>query len=192
MELNVLVHCVQGVSRSVAIITGYIMKQRCLDFASAYKIVCEQYPRANMADNFQEQLQSYGTIYAWNMNQNTQAHRLFRAKHRLTVDSCDPEGASYRFLCRKCRQCLFLDIHCIGSSHENYRLEAMAWMNNQIDACTEGPLLCPGCNSKIGHFNWCGLMGEFKVPGFLITGSRVDRMPLTCSYKGDGFPKTKF
>jgi dual specificity phosphatase 12 len=189
---NVLVHCAQGVSRSVTIITGYIMKQQCLDFTSAYDQVCSRYPVANMADNFREQLRSYGTLYGWDMNQNTQAHRLFRAKHRLKTDTTSPEVASHRFLCRKCRQSLFLDIHCVGSSHENYRIEAMAWMSDQIDSCTDGPLMCPRCSTKLGNFNWCGLMGEYDFPGFLITASKVDRMPLTCSFKGDGSPKTKF
>ena len=168
------------------------MRERRLEFGSAYRLVRERYPLANIADNFREQLHAYGTIYGWSMKANTQAHRLFRAKHRLCVDPVVPEEASFRFLCRKCRQCLFLDIHCVGISSDNYRVECLQWMSDQVDASNDGSLVCSRCESKIGHFNWCGLMGDYGNPGFIMTGSKLDRMPMSSAYKGDGFPKTKF
>ena len=194
---NVLVHCTQGVSRSAAIVAGFIMKSQQMDFDNAYKQLRAAYPQANMADNFKEQLRQYGSIFQWSMLLNTQPHRLYRTKERITFSSSllqvrSSDQARHRFLCRKCRFALFLDDHIIPSTCENHRVECMEWMDSQTSNSTSGSLNCPSCQSKLGQFNWQGLLGEYDIPGFVVTKSKVDKMPLSSSFKGEGFPKTKY
>jgi dual specificity phosphatase 12 len=193
--MRVLVHCVQGVSRSVSLVTGYLMKRDFLTFASAYSQVCERYPQANAADNFRQQLTDFAEVFGWNMHLNTAKHRLYRTRKRIPktaqVDSKPPE-ACFRFLCRKCRHCLFLDVNSLDEEEGNIRVDCMEWMAPQVDEGTDGPLVCPNCSTKIGHFNWCGMLGDYGTPGFMVTASRVDKMPMSSGYKGDGFPNTRF
>ena len=190
---KVLIHCVQGVSRSVAIITGFLMKRDRLTFDEAYEIIVHAYPEARIADNFAQQLRDYASIYLWDMGLNSQPHRLFRMKNAISGDKqCDVTSVKSRFLCRKCRFSLFLDVHVIPDSGENHRIECMDWMKQQVDGSLKGPLCCPGCSAKLGEFNWMGLMGEYNDPAFMITRSKVDEMPLTTSFKGEEFPKTRY
>lgn len=191
----VLVHCVQGVSRSVAIIAGYIMKRSSLSFTEAYASLCAKYPSANIADNFRVQLTDYASLYGWDMSLKTLAHRRYRTRNRIQAshDCESPDAVSeYRFTCRKCRRSLFLDDQCIEEDHGNYKIECMEWMSLQVDAGTEGPLVCPSCGQKVGHFNWCGMLGDFDNPVFAVTGSKVDKMPVSCGFKGEAFPKTRY
>lgn len=189
---NVLVHCVNGVSRSVAIVVGYLMKLRYLPFENAYATIKEGYREANMAENFQEQLRDYGASLQWDMNLNTQTHRMYRAKHRIAGNGNVVPG-SFRYLCRKCRESLFLDSQTlVDSTSGNLRVECMQWMAPQVDEQAQGPLACPRCGSKLGQFSWMGLLGDYGTPAFMITGSRVDKMPLESNFKGDAFPKTRF
>lgn len=192
---GVLVHCVQGVSRSVAILTGYLMKVKSMQFEEAYARVCQKYHAANTADNFRAQLIDYGLLYQWNMSLNTRSHRLYRTRNRIALNrnsDTDKAIADSRFTCRKCRRSLFLDYQCLEERSSNYKIECMEWMGAQVDASNDGPLACPGCGSKIGHFNWCGMLGDYENPAFVITGSKVDKMPVSCGYKGEAFPKTRY
>jgi dual specificity phosphatase 12 len=191
-ERNVLVHCTQGVSRSVALIVGYIMRAEKLDFTSAYDRVKTSYPRANMAENFQEQLRLYGSKFAWDMRTDSQAHRLYRARAGMKMNSdmsCHPSPtASSRYLCRKCKQCLCMDMHVLESTLHTtgatLPIECMAWMRDIVSE-KKGDLKCPGCATKVGAFDWGG-------PQFTLTRSKIDEMPLHCRFTGEGFPKTLF
>jgi dual specificity phosphatase 12 len=197
---NVLVHCVHGVSRSVAIVTAYLMKKEQLGFEEAYSRIKSVYPTGNMAENFKEQLRLFGDLFRWNMGLNTQVHRLYRARARLTVKesstSHDVQSPQFRYTCRKCRCSLFLDTQTVqdakSSSSGNSSIECMQWMEN-VDSAVKGPLNCPGCGVKIGHYSWMGLTSEHNEPAFMITDSKVDRMPIQSSFKkGEAFPKTRF
>lgn len=53
---GVLVHCFQGKSRSVCVVTGYLMSRRQMSFADATAIVREARPRAQMNLGFAAQL----------------------------------------------------------------------------------------------------------------------------------------
>ena len=189
-----LVHCVQGVSRSVALTTAYIMKTQALDFESAYSVVKTAYPQANIADNFRTQLRDYGEVFGWDMSLHTQAHRLYRSKHRIAriCEGEESSGSHFRYLCGKCRESLFLDCHVVLPVTSNYRIECMQWMSPDVDGAVEGLLVCPRCKAKIGHFNWSGLLGDHDIPGFMITKSKVDQMSITSGFKGVEFPKSRF
>ena len=191
---NVLVHCVQGVSRSVAFVTGFVMKRQRIAFTDAYRAVLLAYPEGNMAENFKDQLTAYGALFQWDMNLNTQAHRIYRAKNRFTFSEGQAvdDVPQFRYTCRKCRESLFLDTQCVSDASNNLRIECMRWMEAQVDAGTAGSVLCPRCGTKLGQFNWSGLAGDYEMPGFMITASKVDRMPLSCSFKGEPFPQTRY
>jgi protein-tyrosine phosphatase len=186
-EQNVLVHCTQGVSRSVALTVGYIMRAEKLEFITAYNRVKTAYPRANIAENFQEQLCLYGSQFSWDMRTDSQAHRLYRARAgimmKVETSSHPSLSASSRYLCRKCKQCLCMNIHVLEAS-ATLAIECMAWMRD-IVSDKKGDLKCPGCATKVGAFDWGG-------PQFTLTRSKIDEMPLHCRFTGEGFPKTLF
>ena len=190
---NVLVHCVCGVSRSVALTTAFIMKTQSLSFDEAYEYVQSRYKMANMAWNFQEQLRRYGSEFKWDMRLNTQLHRLYRTTHRLAIEGCQNpiDEPACRYICKKCRHCLFLDIHVLSAgSAENHHIECMHWMSDNSER--KGQITCPGCGAKLGHFDWAGVLGDFTAPGFIVTASKVDCMPLTSAFRGDPFPRTRY
>lgn len=188
----VLVHCVQGVSRSVALVTAFIMRLNASPFSLTYSAVKEQYPEANIADNFKQQLEEYGSALQWDMSLNTQAHRLFRSKYDMSRPGIAVEIPRLRYLCRKCRTCLFLDIHMIHVPCDNYQVECMHWMKDQVCRDSRGALNCPKCASKVGQFSWAGIGNNFDLPGFVITKSKVDEMPLNAKHAGDSFPSTLY
>ncbi len=191
---NVYVHCVAGVSRSVALVTGYIMKDRNTSLHEAYGLVKSKYPRADSGENFMEQLELYADRFTWDMTLNTQTHRLYRSQIGMfvseKVDDSGMASATCRYICKKCKQCLFLDSHVVQETETtrplsaNVSVECMQWMKDQVIE-HKGHITCVGCSCKLGSYDWTG-------PHFVITKSKVDQMPLHCRFKGDEFPKTLF
>ncbi|KAH3756254.1 dual specificity protein phosphatase 1 [Pelomyxa schiedti] len=57
---NVLVHCVYGISRSASIVIAYVMSTRCLDFATAFRMVHRCRPIICPNVGFRHQLINYG------------------------------------------------------------------------------------------------------------------------------------
>ncbi|KAH3767210.1 dual specificity protein phosphatase 1 [Pelomyxa schiedti] len=57
---NVLVHCVMGVSRSASIVIAYLMYTRCVDFATAFRMVHRARPIICPNIGFRHQLIAYG------------------------------------------------------------------------------------------------------------------------------------
>lgn len=56
-------------------------------------------------------------------------------------------------------------------------LEPVDWMSSAIVGNVQGKLYCPGCNAKLGAFNWAGITNEsglWVTPGFQIHCNRVD------------------
>lgn len=57
-------------------------------------------------------------------------------------------------------------------------IEPMAWMGEAIRE-VEGKVMCPGCNCKLGAFNWYGMQcscGNWCSPGFSVARKVVDEM----------------
>lgn len=193
-EVGVLIHCAQGVSRCVAILTGYIMKTERIPFGDAYLKIERSYPRARIADNFRDQLIRYGTEFEWDMNGDPIGHRIYRTQNRIERTIESGSSGNFRFICRNCRYCLFRDLNDISCKFaQNIFIECMQWIpEGQI----EGSLLCPGCQKKVGQFSWSGIPCKcelgYHAPAFVITSSKVDKMPLSISYRGNGEPKTKY
>ena len=179
-----LVHCMHGVSRSVAICTGYIMRLEKISFAEAYEKVRASYPRANISDSFKAELEQFGCEFKWNMKLDTQPHRLYWQSRNSKVDSKGDAIASVKYDCRMCRHTLFHDIHVMKDVCHNscsiYPVERMAWMIEGTEEST-GKVICYNCKTKIGHYSWPGLKcpcGRWHSPAFFIQKVRVDNRSL--------------
>jgi dual specificity phosphatase 12 len=72
-----LVHCMHGVSRSVAVCTAYLMKTEKINFSDAYEKIKETYPKAAISENFQVELERFGGEFKWNMRLDSQPHRMY-------------------------------------------------------------------------------------------------------------------
>ncbi|ESQ55593.1 hypothetical protein EUTSA_v10027467mg [Eutrema salsugineum] len=56
-------------------------------------------------------------------------------------------------------------------------VEPMSWMNGVEDGVSQGKLMCPNCNARLGSFDWSGSYcsyGSKIVPAFQFQLSRVD------------------
>eukprot|EP00890_Picochlorum_soloecismus_P003791 jgi/Picsp_1/4412/NSC_01918-R1_dual specificity protein phosphatase 12-like len=65
-------------------------------------------------------------------------------------------------------------------------VEPLRWMNGITDS-TQGKLYCPGCNARLGSFNWSGLQNQesqWITPGFQLHASKLDKTTL----RRDGEP----
>lgn len=51
---TVLVHCVSGISRSSAVVVGYLMKSRNIDYGEAYKYLQSLRPEAKIVPYFED------------------------------------------------------------------------------------------------------------------------------------------
>ncbi|XP_054858990.1 dual specificity protein phosphatase 12 isoform X1 [Eublepharis macularius] len=119
----VLVRCHSGVSRSVAVVTAYLMKANHLPFEEAYAFVRALRPEAKMNEGFEWQLKLYekmgcevdvtSSIYKqYCLQKVTEKYPELRNLPRdvFAVDpSTIPQAPSYEALykCRKCRRLLF-------------------------------------------------------------------------------------
>ena len=56
---NILVHCMAGVSRSVSMVTYFLMKKYFVDFETAIKIIKDKRPIVNPNSSFKLQLKHY-------------------------------------------------------------------------------------------------------------------------------------
>uniref|UniRef100_A0A7S3QUC6 protein-tyrosine-phosphatase n=1 Tax=Dunaliella tertiolecta TaxID=3047 RepID=A0A7S3QUC6_DUNTE len=58
-------------------------------------------------------------------------------------------------------------------------VEPIAWMAESVVGAIQGKLYCPGCNSRMGSFNWSGISnerGQWVVPAFQLHMSKLDVM----------------
>lgn len=156
----VLVHCHAGVSRSVAVVTAFIMKTEQLTFEKAYENLQTIKPEAKMNEGFEWQLKLYEA-----MGQEVQTSSAVYKQYRLQkvtekypelrnlpreLFAVDPTTVSQGlkddilYKCRKCRRSLFrhssiLD-HSEGSgpiafAHKRTALSSVLTTGNQAQ-CT--------------------------------------------------------
>ena len=62
-ENNILVHCLQGKSRSVSVVIFYLMKEKGWDYDTCIKFIQERRPNANPNSGYVSQLKDYFDKY---------------------------------------------------------------------------------------------------------------------------------
>ena len=75
---KVLVHCIEGVSRSVSVVIGYLIITRRMDYATAYRLVRKQRRIASPHPKFIAQLMQLCEILG-----STKTHSCFFSKERM-------------------------------------------------------------------------------------------------------------
>lgn len=90
----VLIHCAQGVSRSVTVIIAYLMYKYKLKYAQALHAVKRKVPEAEPNDGFKEQLKLYQEMEC-EVLLNNELYKQFLIDNSLRLD---PTGASLRNL----------------------------------------------------------------------------------------------
>ncbi|MEJ1270331.1 dual specificity protein phosphatase 12 isoform X1 [Cricetulus griseus] len=119
----VLVHCHAGVSRSVAVVTAFIMKTEQLPFEKAYENLQTVKPEAKMNEGFEWQLKLYETM-GYEVDPSSAIYKQYRLQ-KVTekypelrnlpqeLFAVDPTTISQGlkddilYKCRKCRRSLF-------------------------------------------------------------------------------------
>lgn len=128
----VLVHCSQGVSRSVTVVVAYLMKKYNLTLEQAMHAVTRKVPEAQPNDGFMEQLKLYKEMDL-KVDSSNDLYREFVINNQLSLD---PTGATlrdmdlfkpklqqqlleadknYELRCKRCRQVL-----AVGGQIENH------------------------------------------------------------------------
>ena len=67
---GILVHCLQGISRSSTIVISYLMKKSKMRFEDALKFVLEKRKETKPNSNFINQLKNYDKFLFGNENEN--------------------------------------------------------------------------------------------------------------------------
>lgn len=82
-KINLIIHCVAGLSRSPAILIGYLMKQNKLGYEQAFELVRKKRDRVCCNEGFKRQLQIWGEMHCC-LNIN---YRPFRLQQLITLTS---------------------------------------------------------------------------------------------------------
>ncbi|XP_015309949.2 dual specificity protein phosphatase 12 isoform X2 [Macaca fascicularis] len=153
---TVLVHCHAGVSRSVAIITAFLMKTDLLPFEKAYEKLQILKPEAKMNEGFEWQLKLYQAM-GYEVDTSSAIYKQYRL-----------QKVTEKYPGRQA-QCT------------SYFIEPVQWMESALLGVMDGQLLCPKCSAKLGSFNWYGEQcscGRWITPAFQIHKNRVDEMKI--------------
>ncbi|KAM5236700.1 dual specificity protein phosphatase 12 [Ctenodactylus gundi] len=126
----VLVHCHAGVSRSVAVVTAFVMKTDQLTFEKAYEILQSIKPEAKMNEGFEWQLKLYEAM-GCEVDTSSATYKQYRLQ-KVTekypelqnlpqeLFAVDPTTISQGlkdevlYKCRKCRRSLFRSSSILG------------------------------------------------------------------------------
>lgn len=115
----VLVHCAQGVSRSVAIVVAYLMYKYKLSYAQALHAVQRKVPDAQPNNGFEEQVQLFREM-DFKVDMSSQLYRQFLVTNCLKQDpsglllssldlfgtSSPRKPGSFHVRCKRCRHSL--------------------------------------------------------------------------------------
>ena len=146
-KLPLFVHCVAGLSRSPAVVIGYLMKANKLSFDQAFDLVRKKRSKICCNDGFKRQLKLWHEMN-WTLNINYRPYRL----HQLSIlthsvnyylqdisslnsmnnlkqainsyltqfhDNSKLTSGKVIFKCKKCRLYLFNEINVLTSSTSN-------------------------------------------------------------------------
>ncbi|ESQ32742.1 hypothetical protein EUTSA_v10005645mg [Eutrema salsugineum] len=185
-EKGVLVHCFAGQSRSASIVIAYLMRTEKLSVEDALASLRQS---SNVSPNqgFLKQLDLFERMN-FKVDRSSPIYKRFRLKalgflysqdkkfDRLKLRA-DPEksssgGNTFTYQCKRCRRVVLFQDQVM-----DHTPEPMSWMNVVEDGVSQGKLMCPNCNARLGSFDWSGSYcscGSKIVPAFQLQLSRVD------------------
>ncbi|CAI4229357.1 unnamed protein product [Auanema sp. JU1783] len=175
---NVLVHCEAGMSRSITVVTAYLMKRNKWNLEKALTFVRNIRPIAHPNEGFLEQLRNF-ELLGYNANRenmnSSQEHRLWRNRtgnspasnssgesrsSDVDVSASSSSINENKYRCGKCRQIVFYERHLIKHNRSDnqpctlsFIIEPMKWMSTSE---YQGKVCCPSCNEKLGNYTWGG------------------------------------
>jgi dual specificity phosphatase 12 len=201
---RVLVHCVAGTSRSVAVVAAYLMAAHDMDSQGALALVRAAHPPAAPNPSFVRQLELYAAMgrpvdveghalyqqwrYALGVERSVAAGRapdVLRFEDEETTTTAATTTAG-ELRCRRCRRVLATaQPHRPAARHRpacaHHFVQPQAWMRPELErGQLEGRLACPNarCGALVGRYAWQGMRcscGDWLVPGFSLQAARVDR-----------------
>ncbi|XP_057289403.1 dual specificity protein phosphatase 12-like [Hydractinia symbiolongicarpus] len=192
-ENKLLVHCHAGQSRSVAIVTAYLMHTQSLPLDAALKSVQSVHREALPNPGFMAQLKLFEQM-GFQINNTCPAYRQFitQQKNLDKLDStfliehligCFQTSLDHTYQTLKCRLCrsdLFTSSD-VQTGHDNctswHLLEPVHWMVERVQSEVQGKICCYKCCGKLGAYNWAGKQcscGKWLTPSFQIHKCRVD------------------
>eukprot|EP00127_Corallochytrium_limacisporum_P007395 Clim_evm14s250 gene=Clim_evmTU14s250 len=181
---SVLIHCVQGVSRSPAFCAAYLIASKNLTAEQAVETLTQIMPGAGPNDGFLRQLSLLAEM-GGKIDDDNPAYRAYKAEliarememegivdaSRFAADPKEigvPTNQCYR--CKKCRRPLLQSMNILNHNSNNpkactsFFVEPLKWMKIMVDAdmhespeqAMSGKLTCPSCQTRLGAFSWLG------------------------------------
>lgn len=166
---NILVHCQSGISRSAAIVIGFLMRQYSYCYFDAYHLVLAKRPIIKPNVNFQKQLAIYELInhqitmsniwfkrflFAHFVKNNLFQIQYHRNLFRNELKNEEIQFSSVRFRCKLCRNILFGENDVIRYDQNVCHIFPTKWILNNDYFHNSGNLYCEKCSAKIGFVNW--------------------------------------
>jgi len=204
------VHCQVGVSRSATIVAAYIMRRNRITVDDALEKMAQQ-RLVNPNFGFMQQLLLYHKM-GFKVDKRNPEYREYMLRKIATspknveileeilpdddldstVGDSNQDGKRLLYRCRKCRRNLFTS-DCTLKKHEasdptinakcsdNLFISPLRWMLQHI-LQQDGKIFCPGCQAKLGAFNWAGEQcgcGVWVTPAFRIQQCKLDSQSIT-------------
>ncbi|CCK73427.1 tyrosine protein phosphatase YVH1 NDAI_0G04420 [Naumovozyma dairenensis CBS 421] len=116
--------------------------------------------------------------------------RCKKCRQRLALSTSfikhDPpsrESSEGHFIKRAAGSRRIIDIQESQSQCSHFFTEPLNWMKDELRGKQEleGKFSCPGCNSKVGGYNWKGSRcscGKWVIPAIHLQANKVDQFPL--------------
>lgn len=98
-------------------------------------------------------------------------------------DPPSKESTEGHFIRRAAGSHRIIDIQESQSQCSHFFVEPLNWMKEELRGKQEleGKFSCPGCNSKVGGYNWKGSRcscGKWVIPAIHLQSNKVDQFPL--------------
>lgn len=196
---NVLVHCAQGQSRSVAVVTAFLCKTYNLSYEQSLHAIKRKVSFAEPNPGFEKQVRQFiaQESEAGQGDAESSSEKETAFKLRCKICRCQLAVASELELHEQpgldSRQSLFIkrapNSRRIISKEEAAQIcshyfmaEPASWMQPELEKqSVEGKFSCPKCEAKVGAYSWKGSRcscGKWMVPAIHLQSAKVDKLAL--------------
>ncbi|KPM04372.1 mpv17-like protein 2-like [Sarcoptes scabiei] len=183
---KILVHCLEGISRSSAVVLGFLMLRLKLNLDTALKLARTKRPCFHPNIGFLRQLAllektkfSLASNNSWIIRYQCMVNGKTKCKNltNLLLNLKNIENFNndcLGFHCMKCNHKLFTraDIFekCLNS--KQYYVNHLEFINESNYSKPEGKIQCPNCSSDIGQYNWFKPFKIIRYPYKIIYGAK--------------------